>query len=443
MPHAPRIQTINKALRTFIFTVAILLPSCATLPEHAIPKKEYTVAVLPLYNATNDIDGAVMVRQIFDRKLRPYYKTVPINDIDRMLRDQAGLTLGGQLTMIDPRKLGEILGVDGLVYGYLLNFEDIKTLFYNVRKVRAAFKLIDTKTGDTVWARGQGVRSVTGMIDAVPSDERLEEYKGIKDIEKIPGINKWDDRINVPDMVKSDARTILVIPFIAAANTVLSLGSHLAGNISGRHLYTLADDTTDRIVYYIVEGRYTLIKKPEEVPKLIFPVFILFKDVDFRAKAVLKTKNLSSGEESVSLLALAKRDGKLRSDRIIGDNKFSVIVDKEAKRGIILFPETGQYAEVNLTKSNFEDVYIEKVYLGEETIDGRIYDKFRVAVIYSDTSIQEGVLWESREIKGLIKRVRLKDINFRITVDMEDIDTTPPGDDIFQIPSGYTRTLIK
>jgi hypothetical protein len=208
--------------------------------------------------------------------------------------------------------------------------------------------------------------------------------------------------------------------------------------MSDSHLSSFADDVTNRIASEILEQRYALLQMPKEVPKLIFPAFTFFKGVDFTARAVLRTKNLSTGEESVTRITFAKKDGRLRSDRIIGDNKYSVIVDKNAKKGMILVPESGQYTELNLTEANFEDVYIEKVHRGEETIDGRCYDKFRVAVIYGDASSQEGVLWESKDVKGLI-RVRLRDLDSRIVLEMEDIDFAPPSDDYFWIPSGYVR----
>jgi hypothetical protein len=437
---------MSKTLRTIISLAAILLSSCAPLPKYDILQAGYTVAVLPLYNATNDLDGPVMIRQMFDKKLQPYYKTVPLNVVDQVLRDQAGVTLGGQLTLIEPKKLGEIMGVDGLVYGYLLNFEDVKTVLYNVRKVRVAFKLVDVKTGNTVWARGQGVRSVTGMVDVVAEDERLHEFVKIKGVEEIPGINEWQDRVNVPALMqaaaRADSRAIILVPFIAAAGTVLSLGTHLAGNMSDSHLYSFADDVTNRVVSQVLERKYALLQKPEELPKLIFPAFTFFKGVDFTARAVLRIKDMSTGEESVSRITLAKKDGMLRSDRVIGDNKFSVIVDKNAKKGMIVLPESRRYTELNLTKANFEDVYIEKVHMGEETIDGRCYDKSRVAVIYSDESIQEGVLWESKDVKGLI-RVRLRDLDTRIVLEMEDIDLSPPSDDFFRAPSGYMRMRAK
>lgn len=427
------------AMRTLIGAVAILLPACATLPKYDVPKKEYTVAVLPMYNATDDIDGPVMLRRSLDQKLMPYYRTVPLDAVDEILRNQAGITLGGQLSMIKPEKLAELLGVDGVVYGYLLNFEDVKTVFYNVRKVRAAFKLVDAKTGKTVWARGQGVRSVTGMIDVVPTDENLQEYMKIKDIEKIPGVNQWYDSVNIPSMVKEDPRSLFVIPFIAAADTVLSLLSHIVGNMSETHLASFADDVTDRIIYEVVRVRYNLLDRPAEARKLIFPVLAFYRDVDFTARATLTVQDLSTGEEAVSQLELKKKGSLLRSDRTAGENRFTLIVDSTARRGVILFPESGQYADLVLNTASFEDCYIERASLGEEILDGRVYDMFRLAVIYGDATIQEGVLWESRDRQGIMKRMRLRNVNSRLVLEIEDIATDIPSDSDFQIPSGYAR----
>jgi hypothetical protein len=120
-----------------------------------------------------------------------------------------------------------------------------------------------------------------------------------------------------------------------------------------------------------------------------------------------------------------------------------MIVDSTAKKGMILFPEAGQYTELDLKETSFEGVYVEKVPRGEVTVDGRTYDTFRVAVIYGDASIQEGMLWESRDPKGVIKKIRLRNLSSRIVLELGDVDTTVPSDDIFRIPSGYVRTPEK
>src|SRR5512139_2565553 len=86
------IRMITRVLCTVIGVTSILLPACVTLPKYEVPKKEYTVAVLPMYNATDDLDGPVMLRRMIDQKLRPYYKTVPLEAVDETLRDQAGIS---------------------------------------------------------------------------------------------------------------------------------------------------------------------------------------------------------------------------------------------------------------------------------------------------------------------------------------------------------------
>jgi hypothetical protein len=118
------------------------------------------VAVLPLRNDTNDVDGPVVVRkkmiQAFADKA---YAVKDVKETDQILRDRMGITLGGQLDMTTARELGETLGVEGVLYGTLMDFNETTTGAYNVRKVRAMFKLVNTLTGETVWQQGLGVRS--------------------------------------------------------------------------------------------------------------------------------------------------------------------------------------------------------------------------------------------------------------------------------------------
>ena len=144
----------------FLLLGAMFLLSACALP--GIPPNPsnpmYSVAVLPFYNATNDVDGPQMVREMTEKKLARWNdRSAPLSEVDKLLRDKMGVTLGAQLEMTTPQKLGETLGVDGVLYGYLLNFEQITTGLYNVKKVRGGVRLVDTKTGKTVWAKGQGV----------------------------------------------------------------------------------------------------------------------------------------------------------------------------------------------------------------------------------------------------------------------------------------------
>ena len=61
------------------------------------------------------------------------------------------------------QKLGEALGVEGVLYGTLMDFDETTTGVINVKKVRGKFKLVNTATGQAMWVRGLGVRSEMRM----------------------------------------------------------------------------------------------------------------------------------------------------------------------------------------------------------------------------------------------------------------------------------------
>ena len=154
---------MNKAAKLIaVLLPFIILSGCITIPEKkfapSIPTK--TVAVLPLKNDTTDVTGPEMVRKRLIKALKRHrYNVKPVKEVDEILRDQMGATLGGQLETASPKTLGEILKVKYVFFGTLIDFGEITTGVYNVRKVRAKFKLVNTETGDTVWSRGLGVIS--------------------------------------------------------------------------------------------------------------------------------------------------------------------------------------------------------------------------------------------------------------------------------------------
>ncbi len=143
----------------------MLLAACAGMqgiaPNPSNPIR--TVAILPFVNNTNDVDGPVYVRALFAEELDKHqYVVKPLTEVDQILKDQMSVTLGKQLDMATPAQLGQTLGVDGVIYGSLDEFNQIMTGVYNVKKVRARVKLVNCKTGQTVWRNGIGVKSAQG-----------------------------------------------------------------------------------------------------------------------------------------------------------------------------------------------------------------------------------------------------------------------------------------
>jgi len=150
-------------LACLVFAACVPLPPVPANPSNPIR----TVAVLPFVNNTNDVEAPAYVREQFLKELgRHQYVVKPAAEVDQVLKDQLGITLGAQLDLTDPKQLGETLGVDGVFYGSLDEFNHKITGIYNVKRVRLRTKLVNCKTGKTVWKNGIGVKTVLSTTTA-------------------------------------------------------------------------------------------------------------------------------------------------------------------------------------------------------------------------------------------------------------------------------------
>lgn len=168
---------ITRWVRPVLALVSCLLASaCVTLPpiEPNAASPIRSVAILPFINNTNDVDGPAVMREIFTAEMGRYYYVIkPLAETDQILKDQMGITLGSQLDMAKPQQLGEKLGVDGVIYGSLEDFSHKITGVYNVKRVRVRVKMVNCKTGETVWSNGIGVKQALaggggGLLGNVP-----------------------------------------------------------------------------------------------------------------------------------------------------------------------------------------------------------------------------------------------------------------------------------
>lgn len=235
--------------RVLFFLALLLLASCtAHLPRYApdYSNPVYTVAVLPFYNVTNDVGGAMALREEFQSRLQyRHYKYMPLKEVDALLLDRMGITLGDQLELTDAIELGKVLGVDGVIYGYVLDFDDITTGVYNVKKVRAGFKLVDTRTGQTVWTGGRGVKTVIAgggkagvsisVLKEAMDDDRFSVFSAIKGLEGIEGLDDWHIiRAGATKKVEDAA--------------MLSLGEKLITKALGVHLWLESNTMMDIVM---------------------------------------------------------------------------------------------------------------------------------------------------------------------------------------------------
>lgn len=192
-----------KHAAVFIALIVILSSCTAQLKSYRPDPSNpiYTVAVLPFYNITNDVGGAMALRNELQRRIEHRnYKALPLKEVDELLLNRMGITLGHQLEMTDAIELGRTLNVDGVIYGWVLDFDDVTTGVYNVKKVRAGFKLVDAKTGLTVWAGGRGVKTVLSGggnrgAGATIAKELLDRDEftpdTVKGLDEVEGLKDW------------------------------------------------------------------------------------------------------------------------------------------------------------------------------------------------------------------------------------------------------------
>ncbi len=103
-------------------------------------------------NQSNDLRGPEYVRQEFARALEGKgYQLQSLQETDEILRAKLGITDAGQLNVSTPKEVGALLGVDGLIYGELIDFKFVNIGFYQNKFVEANFKMIEVRSGQPLW----------------------------------------------------------------------------------------------------------------------------------------------------------------------------------------------------------------------------------------------------------------------------------------------------
>src|SRR3972149_3826880 len=104
---------LMKRFFSFVLISAVLLLSACSMPvikmtsfppDPANPI--YTVALLPVYNSSNDVVAPQMIREVAEKHVqrRGHYSVKTLSETDQLLRDQVGITLGSQLDMTPPKQ---------------------------------------------------------------------------------------------------------------------------------------------------------------------------------------------------------------------------------------------------------------------------------------------------------------------------------------------------
>lgn len=157
--------------KIFFFLIWIFLIQCAPQAKFLNKKMDppSRVAILPVVNMTVDVDGALLFREIFYKKLKKkgLFKVQRLEMTDSVLNEM-GITDGGQLSAIDEIELFDSLKVDGLLYIVLLKC-DYQTLgIFEKREVKANIRL--KTTSGLYWEDERNVKRSESKIDKIFED---------------------------------------------------------------------------------------------------------------------------------------------------------------------------------------------------------------------------------------------------------------------------------
>lgn len=165
--------------RTRAGLVALLLPVLAaggcrsqeTSSYYVHPNADFSlyqrVAVLPLENLTSDRFAGERVRELLTVELASMgaFDVVELGEVNRVLRAQ-DVPVVSEVGTEKVRALGEALGVQALMTGSVMAFQERRSGNINAPVVSIALRLIDVESGIAVW-------SVTGSRTGLSTWTRL------------------------------------------------------------------------------------------------------------------------------------------------------------------------------------------------------------------------------------------------------------------------------
>ncbi|CAH0441533.1 DUF799 domain-containing protein [Ralstonia pseudosolanacearum] len=136
--------------------VVALMAGCATRAKHVDyaafkASKPHSIVVLPPLNQSPDVKATYgMLSQVTMPLAEAGYYVLPVALVDETFR-QNGLTTAGDIHGVPVAKLRDIFGADAALYVTIKQYGTKYMLIDSVTVVAADAKLVDLKSGETLW----------------------------------------------------------------------------------------------------------------------------------------------------------------------------------------------------------------------------------------------------------------------------------------------------
>jgi hypothetical protein len=141
-------------------------PEPAILEKYQLPSR---VAILPFVNKTSTPQAGVLVRRMFYN----FFSSLNYRDLEPFVIDgnlrlndlYSDVTAGKN---VSPQKLGQLLGVDAVIYGDVINLGKIFALVYSDNQAGLKARMVSCKTGQTIWELEHTIHIEDGQVPMSP-----------------------------------------------------------------------------------------------------------------------------------------------------------------------------------------------------------------------------------------------------------------------------------
>ncbi|MBT8363601.1 MAG: DUF799 family lipoprotein, partial [Deltaproteobacteria bacterium] len=141
-------------------------PAPAVLEEKQLPTR---VAILPFVNKTATPEAAVLVRRMFYN----FFSSLNYRDLEPFVIDDnlklndlyAEVTAGKN---VSPQKLGQLLGIDAVIYGEVISLGKIFALLYSDNQAGLKARMVSCDTGRTLWELEHTIHIEEGEVPISP-----------------------------------------------------------------------------------------------------------------------------------------------------------------------------------------------------------------------------------------------------------------------------------
>lgn len=146
----------------FLLMLIGFVSGCVSIP---VPQPDLTnpirtVAILPFANMSNNIDAPNQIRDLLSKKLTAkFYKVIPMEEVDQVLLDELGITLGEQLSEVQFNELKAKLSADAYIYGNITHYDQSMSGVINTNRVSAELQMKQTTDESVFWHSVIGIKS--------------------------------------------------------------------------------------------------------------------------------------------------------------------------------------------------------------------------------------------------------------------------------------------